>query len=457
MEQVIKFGIGFVTGRPNVSKVINNTYERLINQFKDSDKKVELTIFILFDLGYQFTTRIDFYGIIPNVYKDIKVKYITPEDMEEEKKKLIGREILTKQETELFFGHGHAKGRNTLMYYAQKSGMDYLLFWDDDEYPVAVIKDEKTNELTWKEQDNIAMHLKYIENADVTIGYHCGYISPIPYMELNEEVDENIFKEYIEAISNEVVSWDSIKQKFIEDNGVTFANPETADGKGSYEIQLQGDGKWVVGSTLCLNLNHIEKIPAFYNPIGARGEDAFFSTKLGRGKAVLSKMGAGFLITTVLYWSVVLLFGFIVLAVLGFGGGGCAVQTGLSNWNSIYNITYFQDYLLSTFGGYIGSLFIVTLAMLVSAKTHSTVFAITIPFILTCVPPFVGRLEAFARIMTLFPDQLLSINKNLEDFSLYHIGGNIYGGITVIVPLYLILFCFVFPILFFVYHRTQIK
>ena len=188
-----------------------------------------------------------------------------------------------------------------------------------------------------------------------------------------------------------------------------------------------------------------------------KADSIFFSARLGRGKAVLSKMGAGFLITTVLYWSVILLFGLIVLAVLRFGGGGCAVQTGVSNWNSIYNITYFQDYLLSTFGGYIGSLFIVTLAMLVSAKTHSTVFAITIPFILTCIPPFVGRLEAFARIMTLFPDQLFSINKNLEDFSLYHIGGNIFGGVTVIIPLYLILFCLVFPILFIVYRRTQIK
>lgn len=188
-----------------------------------------------------------------------------------------------------------------------------------------------------------------------------------------------------------------------------------------------------------------------------KADSIFFSAKLGRGKAVLSKMGAGFLITTVLYWSAVLLFGFIVLTVLGFGGGGCAVQTGVSNWNSIYNITYLQDYLLSTFGGYVGSLFIVTLAMLVSAKTHSTVFAITIPFVLTCIPPFVGRLEAFARIMNLFPDQLLSINKNLEDFSLYHIGGNILGGVTVIIPLYLILFCLVFPILFIVYRRTQIK
>lgn len=195
----------------------------------------------------------------------------------------------------------------------------------------------------------------------------------------------------------------------------------------------------------------------FSDEFSWKADSIFFSSKLGRGKAVLSKMGAGFLITSVLYWSVVLLFGLIVLAVLGFGGGQCAVQTGVSNWNSIYNITYFQDYLLSTLGGYIGSLFIVTLAMLVSAKTHSTVFAITIPFVLTCIPPFVGRLEAFARVMTLFPDQLLSINKNLEDFSLYHIGGSIFGGVAVIIPLYLILFCLVFPILFIVYRRTQIK
>ena len=286
MEQVIKFGIGFVTGRPNVCKVINNTYERLINQFKDSDKKVELTIFILFDLGYQFTTRIDFYGIIPNVYKDIKVKYITPEDMEEEKKKLIGREILTKQETELFFGHGHAKGRNTLMYYAQKSKMDYLLFWDDDEYPVAVMKDEKTNELTWKEQDNIAMHLKYIQDSDITVGYHCGYISPIPYVELNKDIDEELFKQFIEGISNEVVSWESIKQKFKENGGITYADPKIANGEGAYVQKDEGKGNWVVGSTLCLNLNHIDKIPAFYNPEGARGEDTFFSVNLKNSKIV---------------------------------------------------------------------------------------------------------------------------------------------------------------------------
>ena len=286
MGNIIKFGIGFVTGRPNVCKIINSTYERLINQFKDLNKKVELTIYILFDLGYQYTTRIDFYGIIPNVYKDLTIKYITPEDIEEEKKKILAKENYSKSDINLFFGHGHAKGRNSLMYFALKDKMDYLLFWDDDEYPVACIKDENTNEIIWKEQDNIAMHLKYIQNADVTIGYHCGYISPIPYVELNSDIDEEKFKCYIEALGNDIISWDSIKEKFIEDNGITYADENIANGNGSYEIKQDGAGKWVSGSTLCLNLKHIQKIPAFYNPEGARGEDTFFSTGLVDSKVI---------------------------------------------------------------------------------------------------------------------------------------------------------------------------
>lgn len=286
MKDTIKFGIGFVTGRPNVCKIINSTYERLINQFNELDKKVELTAYILFDLGYQYTTRIDFYGIIPNVYKDLSIKYIAPEDIEEEKKRLIGREEFSRADVDLFFGHGHAKGRNSLMYYAVRDKMDYLLFWDDDEYPVACIKNENTNEVIWKEQDNIAMHLKNIKNADVTIGYHCGYISPIPYVELDEDVNEEKFKCYIEALGNDIISWDSIKEKFLKYNGITYANADIANGEGEYEIKSDGSGKWVAGSTLCLNLNHLSKIPAFYNPEGARGEDTFFSTQLLNSKVI---------------------------------------------------------------------------------------------------------------------------------------------------------------------------
>ena len=277
----MSFGIGFVTGRPNVCKVINNYYKNMLEQFEKSGKQVNLTIFLLYDLNYQYTIRTDFYSIIPEVYKNIKIKYITPENIEEEKKKLISRHNFTREEVDLFLGNGHAKGRNTVMYYALKWKMDYLLFWDDDEYPAAVVKDN--DNLSWIPQDNLLKHLENIDNADVTIGYHCGYISPIPYVELDEEISEEDFKNYIEAISNEIVSWESIKQKMIDNNGVTYADKNIAEGNGLYELQ----DKWVAGSTLCLNLDHINRIPAFYNPPQARGEDTFFSTLLKDAKIII--------------------------------------------------------------------------------------------------------------------------------------------------------------------------
>ena len=281
----IKLGIGFVTGRPNVCNIINKYYKTIVEQARRYDENISITIFILYDMGYQQTDKTEFYKIIPEVYKDIHIKYITPENIEEDKKILKGRYGFSTKEAEFILGHGHAKGRNTVMYYALKRNMDYLLFWDDDEYPVACLKGEN-GEITWVQQDNIFKQLENIEDAEVSVGYHCGYISPIPYMELDEEIEENVFKSYIEAISNELIEWDNIKKVMQKDNGVTYADPEIAKGNGKYEMDLTKGSKWVAGSTLCINLRKIEKIPAFYNPPEARGEDTFFSMMLDNCKVV---------------------------------------------------------------------------------------------------------------------------------------------------------------------------
>ncbi len=287
MEREINFGIGFVTGRSNVCKVINSYYNDVLRQIEDYDVKVNITFFILYDLSYQYTKRTDFYNIIPDLYrKNINVRYITPEEIENEKIVLSEKYNLSKDDVELFIGHGHAKGRNTVMYYALKENIDYLLFWDDDEYPVACIKGEN-GKIEWKMQNNVIDHIKYIEkeNADVTRAYHCGYISPIPYIEASEEVSEEDLKNFIEAISNELVTWESIKKNFEVDGGVTFADRNVANGEGAFEVLGEnGEKKWVAGSTLCLNLRNIDKIPAFYNPPGARGEDTFFSMSLDEAK-----------------------------------------------------------------------------------------------------------------------------------------------------------------------------
>lgn len=284
MGKKIKFGIGFVTGRPNVCRIINSYYKNIIEQIKKYKEEVEITIFILFDTSYQQCERNKFYQLLPEVYRNLKIKYITPEEIQEEIKKLTVRNGMNPSDMSFFLGYGHAKGRNTVMYYAIKYKMDYLLFWDDDEYPVAISK--KNGKNIWIEQDNILKHLEFMEkeHADGTIGYHCGYISPIPYIDYSEKFNEQDMKDFIEAVSNDIISWKSISEKMKKNNGVTYADINIANGNGTYEIKSEGAGKWVAGSTLCLNLNNRDKIPAFYNPPLARGEDTFFSTLLGESR-----------------------------------------------------------------------------------------------------------------------------------------------------------------------------
>lgn len=195
----------------------------------------------------------------------------------------------------------------------------------------------------------------------------------------------------------------------------------------------------------------------FSDEFALKADSIFFSAKLGRGKGTGAKMGAGLLVITVVYWSGLLIYALAVLGALGFGGGACLVQTGGSNWWSLYNISYAEDFLITASGGYVGSLFILTLSMLVSAKTRSTVFAITVPFALTCVAPFMQRIAIFAPIMKLFPDQLLVINKSLDNFMMFEIGGTVFSAAGALIPLYLVLFCLAFPMLHVIYRRTQVK
>lgn len=195
----------------------------------------------------------------------------------------------------------------------------------------------------------------------------------------------------------------------------------------------------------------------FSNEFQLKADSIFFSTKMGRNKGVLSKVGAGFLIVTGIYWIIMLTYSGSVLLVLGADGSGCAIQTGLGGWKSFCNITYLQDYYLTVFGGYIGSLFILFLSMLVSAKTRSTVMAVTIPFILLFLPSFLSGISALSEVLGLLPDQLLQLSNAVNYFNLYQVGGKVMGAIPIIMILYLILLCILLPELYHVYRKTEIK
>ena len=195
----------------------------------------------------------------------------------------------------------------------------------------------------------------------------------------------------------------------------------------------------------------------FSNEFQLKADSIFFSAKLGRNKAINAKMRAGFLIITAVYWGTMLIYSAVVLGSLGTDGANCMIQTGLGGWKSFYNITCLQDYFLTMAGGYLGSLFILTLSMLVSAKTHSTTLAVTVPFILLFIPSFFSGISVLSKGLGLLPDQLLQVSQAVNLFNLYKIGGKVVGAIPIIMILYFILYCILLPMLYSVYQKAEIK
>jgi len=275
----INVGVGFVTGRKNFKNVVK-TYVDNWNESQNSiSKKSVLHLFVAYDLNYK-KTKISDYKITDEEILDSvdSAYYLGNSSISNEAQQLVKKGILSLKEVDLIFGEGYAMKRNAVLYFALKNKMDYLVFLDDDEYPIATIKIKDA--IVWKGQEVLSTHIQNIQHSDMTHGHHCGYISPIPHLIFNDKLSEADFRIFIESISNDIINWDSIKEK-MNDGGVTYANLDIISNK-EVEIVKEINGmKFISGANLGFNLKNLDKIFPFYNPPGARGEDTFLSTCIG--------------------------------------------------------------------------------------------------------------------------------------------------------------------------------
>ncbi len=193
----------------------------------------------------------------------------------------------------------------------------------------------------------------------------------------------------------------------------------------------------------------------FSDEFQIKADSIFFSSKLGRSKAVVSKVSAGFLIATVSYAVFVFFYTAIVLLMLGADGANCPIQLDL--WRSAYNITFLQAYLLIVASGYVGTLFAAILAMIVSAASRSTTTAVIVPFLILCAFPFLSRIITLPGVCSFFPDQLLEVYITVKEFNLVELGGKVMSVATVIIPAYLALCLVLLPALYQVYRKSQVK
>lgn len=276
--------IGFVTGR----RLFKNTLKTYLSAwwehglFQNPDLKLHL--FIAYDLKYQNLQVSDFKNIPVEWVNSIAgIHFIGEKEITEEISTLKNKNVLSPREANLIFGEGYGRKRNVITYFAVKNKMERLIFIDDDEYPVATFKDDDNN-LAWIGQQVVKTHLENKSPAHITHGHHCGYISPIPFVRFNEALTEDDFRSFIEAISNDIVSWENMRNKLLANKGVTYAQPSIIFNKVTHEVEEQQGMKFISGGNLCLRLKECSKLPPFYNPKGARGEDTFMSTALSKLK-----------------------------------------------------------------------------------------------------------------------------------------------------------------------------
>ena len=281
----MKLGIGFVTGRRGFRTLLR-TY---INNWNEHGLVTDLTtgirLFVAYDLAYFKTSPHDYKWLDPELARHLQgIDYYGSTRITAESRMLVREGVLDSNEAELLFGEGYGKKRNAVVYAAVRNRMDALLFIDDDEYPLSV--SEEDGRLSWTGQAVASTHLESIAGADLTHGRHCGYISPIPFVRFDGTLTEGLFAEFVEALSNDIISWEKIRRTVLGNKGVTYADREVLRDRPVLEVPEEGGMKFISGANLCFNLARIENIAPFYNPPGARGEDTFLATCLSKNRVL---------------------------------------------------------------------------------------------------------------------------------------------------------------------------
>lgn len=271
-------GIGFATGRISFQNVLRAFIYHLQESHFCVEHEIALSLFVAYDPSYHNTSKQD-YDNLSEEEKRIfhQCHFIGPEDTREEIARLVRAHVVPDDKAAFCFGSGYAVQRNRIVYEAVKNQVDYLIFLDDDEYPLAVTRSGET--CLWSGQLVLEEHIKHLAFADYTNGYHCGYLSPLPSIEFDGILDERIFQQFTTALSSDVLQWDSVV-KTMQSGGVTYADKSVLIEHKTNLVPWQRGARFISGGNLGINLTRPERLLPFYNPPGARGEDSILSTFL---------------------------------------------------------------------------------------------------------------------------------------------------------------------------------
>jgi len=275
----MKIAITIPTGRLRVKKVVRAFIDNaILHGYNPKDFSIYLSI----DTTYQNTKKEDF-KLDPELVKKVKkVTYIY-----EENRNKLGKEIINRCKAnpkiieQLFIGNGYSKQRNSALLLAIQDNNDIAICIDDDEAPFIPIR-KKNGKIEWKNLDFFGPHIKELSNGtDITRGPYMGYQSPVP-SDFEKDVPEEIRIKLGEALQlgSDVITRYSF---FNLMNQIKYlSEEELLNPTRPFVVKNNKNGKHIYAGNMGINLHSIRqgKIPIFYTPPNARGEDTIFALQI---------------------------------------------------------------------------------------------------------------------------------------------------------------------------------
>lgn len=154
-----------------------------------------------------------------------------------------------------------------------------------------------------------------------------------------------------------------------------------------------------------------------------KSDAVFNTTRYGKSKGNRIKIVAGFILTTAVYWGIMLVGNVILLSVFGFEGGNNPIQ--IEFWKSIYNITLREAWAVCVLLGYIGCLAMCSITMFLSARFQSSFAAIILSFLIIMVPAMFAESvmnDALQKVLSLFPHGAIMAKNYFTTYILYQFG-----------------------------------
>lgn len=193
------------------------------------------------------------------------------------------------------------------------------------------------------------------------------------------------------------------------------------------------------------------------------GSDAILlSTEYGKKKGIIYKLTAGLFSISLVYWIASFIVYGIIFTIFGIEGGSCPIQSNTEGWKSFYHITNSQALLMVVILGYLASLFIGVLAMFLSSKVKSSFVTIVVLVLILLIPAIIGKsldvdeASQLGKILSVFPDQMLTGWNSIQTWILYDIGGKVRTPYDVLPILYGVLTVILLPLSYNAFRKHQI-